>query len=109
MRGKAPEELLFDPEIEKTAKANRKATKLAKEAASQAHFEQELSEEEVLSSSFVVEEELIEMEEEHIVPPPPPPRRTLGDYGQRNNGETTNLGFQPANPVAFDIKNTVLS
>ncbi|PNY08906.1 hypothetical protein L195_g005444 [Trifolium pratense] len=109
MRGKAPEELLFDPEIEKTAKANRKATKLAKEAASQAHFEQELSEEEVSSSSFFPEEELIEMEEEHVVPPPPPPRRTLGDYGQRNNGETANLGFQPANPVAFDIKNTVLS
>ncbi|MCI90732.1 hypothetical protein A2U01_0112026, partial [Trifolium medium] len=42
-------------------------------------------------------------------PPPPPPRRTLGDYGQRNNGEIANLGFQLANPVAFDIKNTVLS
>ncbi|MCI74189.1 hypothetical protein A2U01_0095453, partial [Trifolium medium] len=41
--------------------------------------------------------------------PPPPPRRTLGDYRQRNDGEMTNLGFQPANPVAFDIKNTVLS
>ncbi|MCI90165.1 putative transposable element protein, partial [Trifolium medium] len=42
-------------------------------------------------------------------PPPPPPRRTLGDYGQMNDGEIANLGFQPANPVAFDIKNTVLS
>ncbi|MCI27740.1 hypothetical protein A2U01_0048940, partial [Trifolium medium] len=26
-----------------------------------------------------------------------------------NNGEIANLGFQPANPVMFDIKNTVLS
>ncbi|MCI91006.1 hypothetical protein A2U01_0112300, partial [Trifolium medium] len=34
-------------------------------------------------------------------PPPPPPRRTLGDYGMRNNGEIANLGFQPVNPVAF--------
>jgi hypothetical protein len=39
MRGKASEALLFDPEIEKTAKANRKATKLAKEVASQAYLE----------------------------------------------------------------------
>ncbi|MCI63855.1 hypothetical protein A2U01_0085112, partial [Trifolium medium] len=30
-------------------------------------------------------------------PPPPLPRRTLGDYGQRNNGEIANLGFQPEN------------
>ncbi|MCI97312.1 hypothetical protein A2U01_0118613, partial [Trifolium medium] len=42
-------------------------------------------------------------------PSPPQPRRTLGDYGQRNNGEIANLGFQTVNPVAFDIKNTVLS
>ncbi|MCI50861.1 hypothetical protein A2U01_0072105, partial [Trifolium medium] len=41
--------------------------------------------------------------------PPPPPRRTLGDYGQRNDGEIANLGFQQMNSVAFDIKNTVLS
>ncbi|MCI82078.1 hypothetical protein A2U01_0103352, partial [Trifolium medium] len=37
---------------------------------------------------------------------PPQPRRTLGDYWQRNNGEVANLGFQPVNPIAFDIKNT---
>ncbi|MCI87760.1 hypothetical protein A2U01_0109045, partial [Trifolium medium] len=42
-------------------------------------------------------------------PPPPPPRRTLRDYGQRNNGELANLGFQPANSVSFEIKNSVLS
>jgi hypothetical protein len=37
-----------------------------------------------------------------------PPERTLGDYGQ-NNGRNANLGFQPVNPVSFDIKNTVLN
>ncbi|GAU10559.1 hypothetical protein TSUD_420910, partial [Trifolium subterraneum] len=46
-------------------------------------------------------------EENHI--PVPPPRRTLGDYGQRNNGGIANLGFQPVNPVTFDIKNTVIN
>ncbi|MCI79235.1 hypothetical protein A2U01_0100506, partial [Trifolium medium] len=25
-------------------------------------------------------------------PPPPSPRRTLGDYGQRNDGEVANQG-----------------
>ncbi|MCH90689.1 putative transposable element protein [Trifolium medium] len=50
------------------------------------------------------------MAEQHQNPPPPhPPRRTLGDYGLRNNGEIANLGFQPANPVMFDIKNTIIS
>ncbi|GAU49708.1 hypothetical protein TSUD_135300 [Trifolium subterraneum] len=39
----------------------------------------------------------------------PPPRRTLGDYGQATNGKNANLGFQPANQVSFDIKNTVLN
>jgi hypothetical protein len=42
-------------------------------------------------------------------PPPPPPRRTLGDYGQWNDGQLANLGFQPANPVNFDIKNSVIN
>ncbi|KAK2359227.1 hypothetical protein QL285_084620 [Trifolium repens] len=41
-------------------------------------------------------------------PPPPPRRRTLGDYGQRAEGGVANLGFQPANPVSFDIKNSVI-
>ncbi|KAK2358323.1 hypothetical protein QL285_095517 [Trifolium repens] len=42
-------------------------------------------------------------------PPPPPPRRTLGDYGQWDDGQLANLGFQPANPVNFDIKNSVIN
>ncbi|GAU32930.1 hypothetical protein TSUD_152910 [Trifolium subterraneum] len=39
----------------------------------------------------------------------PPRRRTLGDYGQATGGHNPNMGFQPVNPVSFDIKNTVLS
>jgi hypothetical protein len=109
MRGKASEALLFDPEIEKTAKANRKATKLAKEVASQAYLERETSEEEISSSSHFSEEEPIEMEGHQEANPPVQPRRTLGDYGQPNDVGVANLGFQPANPIAFDIKNTVLS
>ncbi|CAJ2656829.1 unnamed protein product [Trifolium pratense] len=49
------------------------------------------------------------MEEEQVPPVPQPPRRTLGDYGRRDNDALANQGFQPANPVSFDIKNTVLS
>ncbi|MCI72730.1 hypothetical protein A2U01_0093994, partial [Trifolium medium] len=67
------------------------------------------SQEEDTSSPYISEEDLIEMVEQHQDPPPsPPPRRTLGDYGLRNNGEIANLGFQLTNPVMFDIKNTVI-
>ncbi|MCI43527.1 hypothetical protein A2U01_0064764, partial [Trifolium medium] len=86
-RGESSGALLFDPEIEKTAKANRKK---AKQATRLANLEQSTQVEEDFSSpNFSVEP----MEEENVVPPPPPPRRTLGDYGQRNNGDTANLGF----------------
>ncbi|MCI73774.1 hypothetical protein A2U01_0095038, partial [Trifolium medium] len=64
--------------------------------------------EEDTSSPYISEEEPIEIAEQDP-PPPPPPRRTLGDYGLRNHGEIANLGFQLANPVMFDIKNTVIS
>ncbi|MCI30466.1 hypothetical protein A2U01_0051675, partial [Trifolium medium] len=67
--------LPFDPEIKKTARAIRKAVRLAKEAAKLAELEQPTS-----------EEELHEMAD-NVEHPPPPPRRTLGDYGQRNDGE----------------------
>ncbi|MCI79591.1 putative transposable element protein, partial [Trifolium medium] len=46
---------------------------------------------------------------DNVQNPPPPPRRTLGDYGQRYDGEVANQGFQQANPVTFDIKNTKLT
>ncbi|MCI66202.1 hypothetical protein A2U01_0087460, partial [Trifolium medium] len=68
MRGTSSGELQFDPEIEKTARANRKAVRQAKQEARLATFEQPSQEE---------EEEHIEMAEANP-PPPPPPRRTLG-------------------------------
>ncbi|KAK2453440.1 hypothetical protein QL285_001129 [Trifolium repens] len=99
-------ELLFVPEIEKFARANRKEARLAKEAERLARIEQE-SIETVSTGSQAFEEEHFEMGDNP--PPPPPPRRTLGDYGQWNDGQLANLGFQPANPVNFDIKNSVIN
>ncbi|GAU38529.1 hypothetical protein TSUD_148110 [Trifolium subterraneum] len=79
---------LFDPEIEKTARVNRKAVRQAKEAArllasvGQNH-------QEIQSNT---DQEPIDMAGEENYIPVPPPRRTLGDYGQRNNGGIANLG-----------------
>jgi len=36
------------------------------------------------------------------------PRLTLGDYRRLDNLDEISLGFQPANLVVFDIKNSVL-
>lgn len=33
----------------------------------------------------------------------------MGDYYNRTNAGHISLGFQPANPVTFNIKNDVLS
>jgi hypothetical protein len=112
MRGQGSQDLQFDPEIEKTAKANRKAAREARVAAHLAGLAQGTSEIAHSSSSSFdeesVEEEIeIPIEEEVVMAIRP--RRTLGDYGQRANGTVANLGFQPANPVAFDMKNSVLS
>ncbi|MCI32511.1 hypothetical protein A2U01_0053725, partial [Trifolium medium] len=52
--------LVFDPEIERTTRANRKAVRLAKEAARLARLEEETSE----------EEDLIVMAEQVQNPPP---------------------------------------
>ncbi|GAU45321.1 hypothetical protein TSUD_84380, partial [Trifolium subterraneum] len=102
-RKKVVQELIFDPEIEKTAKANRKAVRLAHQAALLACGTEEILEEEVPSSNTSNDET------ESMAGVDPPPRRTLGDYGQAIGGHNPNLGFQPVNPVSFDIKNTVLS
>ncbi|GAU46309.1 hypothetical protein TSUD_401860 [Trifolium subterraneum] len=102
-RKKVVRELIFDPEVEKTAKANRKAVRLAHQAALLTSGTEEILEEEVPSSNTSNDET------ESMAEVDPPPRRTLGDYGQATGGHNPNLGFQPANPVSFDIKNTVLS
>ncbi|GAU48567.1 hypothetical protein TSUD_137520 [Trifolium subterraneum] len=78
-------ELLFDPEIEKTAKANRKAVRLARQAARLASGTRETSKEES-SSSHTSDEETKNMA--GVVQPP---RRTLGDYGQETDSQNPNL------------------
>jgi len=35
-------------------------------------------------------------------------RITLGDYERLDNLDEVSLGFQPSNPVVFDIKNSVM-
>ncbi|GAU38875.1 hypothetical protein TSUD_67380 [Trifolium subterraneum] len=105
MLGTSSSGLLFDPEIEKTAQANRKAVRQAKDA-SRLLASASQDYQEIQSNT---DQEPIDMAEEENHIPVPPPRRTLGDYGQRNNGGIANLGFQPVNPVTFDIKNTVIN
>ncbi|GAU35739.1 hypothetical protein TSUD_370050 [Trifolium subterraneum] len=99
-RKKVARELLFDPEIEKAAKANIKAARLARQAARLASGTQETNKEESSSSSDDETESMAGVDQ--------PPRRTLDDYGQATDGQNPNLGFQPVNPVSFDIKNTML-
>ncbi|CAJ2672314.1 unnamed protein product [Trifolium pratense] len=100
MRRTGPQELQFDPEIEKTARAIRKATREAQASRGRV----------LLGGTPDCQgQNSVTMEEEQVPPVPQPPRRTLGDYGRRDNDALANQGFQPANPVSFDIKNTVLS
>ncbi|PNX56414.1 hypothetical protein L195_g049868, partial [Trifolium pratense] len=98
-------EVIFDPEIEKTARAIRKK---ATEALLASQLEASSSGVRISpeQSFTVMAEQEIPV---HDPPPLPPPRRTLGDYGRRDDDVLANQGFQPANPVSFDIKNTVLS
>jgi len=96
-------ELLFDPEIEKTAKANRKAVRLSRSVPPTPRPR--------YTSPTPSELESIPSPKSDIMgdndPPPPPPRPMMGDYGlDANRGHLTHV-FQPANPVAFDIKSSV--
>ncbi|MCI72975.1 hypothetical protein A2U01_0094239, partial [Trifolium medium] len=76
MLGTSSGSLQYDPEIERTARANRKGVRLVKEAARLVELEHIISEEEETTE----EEVLIEMADNvQNPPPPPPPRRTLGD------------------------------
>ncbi|MCI39783.1 hypothetical protein A2U01_0061015, partial [Trifolium medium] len=69
---KVVRKLHFDPEIEKTAKANRKAARLTRESARLAGVTQETSEEGV-SSPHTSDDKTNSMAE--VNPPPPPPPR----------------------------------
>ncbi|PNX73069.1 hypothetical protein L195_g028967 [Trifolium pratense] len=95
MRRTGPSELQFDPEIEKTTRANRKA---AREALLASRHKATSS-----GAQNCQEQNFSDMEDEQepLVheQPPPPLRRTLGDYGRRDNDALANQGFHPANPV----------
>jgi len=82
--------LYFDPDMDKTEQALRRAAQLARERT----YQQET----IPIQDYSSDES--EMGEEH--------RITLGNYGRLDNLNEVSLGFQPANPVVFDIKNNVL-
>jgi hypothetical protein len=97
MRGKqSSDDLEYDPEIERTARALRKAVRL-----------QRLSQS-VPSSVWEPIPEPTTTESE-TMGEPVPPRPKLGDYGLASHRGQLTYTFQPANPVAFDIKTTVLN
>ncbi|XP_045810767.1 uncharacterized protein LOC123905179 [Trifolium pratense] len=88
MRRTGPSELQFDPEIEKTTRANRKA---AREALLASRHKATSS-----GAQNCQEQNFSDMEDEQepLVheQPPPPLRRTLGDYGRRDNDALANQG-----------------
>jgi hypothetical protein len=85
---------VYNPEIERTARANRKAVRLARAAEGTTRESSPLD-------IHPTEPEPIAMGEQQ------PPRPMMGDYGlDANRGHLTHV-FQPAYPVAFDIKSSV--
>jgi len=101
MRGRqSNDDLQFDPEIERTARANRRAFRLSKSVP----LEQR---EQIPSPTLSVTEKPVSPEPS--IMGDPAPRLKLGDYGlATHRGQLTHT-FRPANPAAFDIKSTVLN
>jgi len=101
MRGRVqPQDLLHDPEIEKIARANRRAVRLARSAEGIPRN----------SSPIITHPIETETETKPIAmgdQPPPPPRPMMGDYGLDANRWHLTYVFQPANLVAFDVKSSV--
>ena len=92
------DDLQFDPEIERTVKANRKAVWLSKSVP----LEQR---EQTSSPAPSITKKSISPEPSIMGDPAPRPK--LGDYGlATHRGQLTHT-FRHANPVAFDIKSTV--
>ncbi|CAJ2651828.1 unnamed protein product [Trifolium pratense] len=92
MRRTGPIELQFDPEIEKTARANRKAARESQASREKASLGGVPDCQE--QSSAAMEEE---QDPPINVPPiPQPQRRTLGDYGRRDNDALANQEFVPS-------------
>ena len=101
MRGRGCSvDLLFDPEIERTARANRKVVRLSKSVP--------LSPRTRYTSPTPSELESITSPKSNTMGDvDPPPRPNLGDCGlAANRGRLTHV-FQPTNSVAFDIKTPV--
>jgi len=87
MRGRrSSDDLQYNHEIERTARANRKAAQLSNSVPPSAR--------EPIPSSIMGE---------------PAARPKLGDYGLANHRGQLTHTFQPANLVTFDIKTTVLN
>ncbi|PNX61669.1 hypothetical protein L195_g060773, partial [Trifolium pratense] len=87
MRRTGPGELHFDPEIEKTARANRKA---AREALLASRDKATSSGDHNYQPQNFADMEYEQDPPVDVQPPPPPPRRTLGDYGRRDNDALAN-------------------
>jgi len=100
MRGRqSSDDLQYDPEIERTARANRKAVWLS-ESVPPGSREQ-------IPSPTLTESETIFSPKASTMGEPLLERPKLGDYGLANHRGRLPLTFQPANPVAFDIKISV--
>jgi hypothetical protein len=95
MRGKqSADDLEYDPKIERTARALRKAVRLQRLSHSIPPGVRE---------PIPAESETISSLISTTMGEPVPPRPKLGDYGLATHcGQLTHT-FQPANPVAFDI------
>ena len=101
MRGRTSKDnLQFDPEIERTARANWKVVRLSKSVPPSAR--------EKIPSPAPSETESSTFPESSIMRDPLP-RPKLGDYGfATHRGQLTHT-FWPANPAAFNIKSIVLN
>jgi len=101
MRGRtSKDDLKFNPEIERTARANRKAVRLSKSVPPSAR--------EQIPRPAPFETESSTSPESRIMGEPLP-RPKLGDYNlATHRGQLTHT-FRPANPTAFDIKSTILN
>jgi len=101
MRGRqSKEDLKFDPEIERTTRANWKAVRLSKSVPPI---------EKGRPPSPPPSESLKSISPEPSIIGDAAPRPKLGDYGLATHRGHLTHTFCPANLAAFDIKSTVLN
>ena len=100
MRGRqSSNDLQYDPEIERTARANRKDARLSKSVPPSAREQSPIP--------TLTEPESISSPKASTMGEPQPLRPKLGDYGLANHLGRLTHTFQPDNLVAFDIKTSV--